>query len=175
MVAGLRSYIAAMGVDVADEVAQGRLILSSESAVSGDGGFDIQAMLQMLEDSLDQALHEGYIGLWATGDMTFEFGSEKNFSKLMEYEYGLEKLFQRRSELKGICQYHTETLTQEGLRQSLRTHQVIFINETLSHVSPYYTPCPSNVVPSVPPDISADTKMDQMIATLCQLQSASLP
>src|ERR1700744_677186 len=32
MVAGLRSYLAAAGVDVAQEVARGRLILSSESA-----------------------------------------------------------------------------------------------------------------------------------------------
>ncbi len=35
-------------------------------------------MLHKLEDALDQALSDGYKGLWATGDMTWEFGSEKN-------------------------------------------------------------------------------------------------
>lgn len=67
MVAGMRSYLAATGMDVAN--------------------------------ALDQALDDGYIGLWVTGDMTWEFGPEKNFAKLLEYEWRLEELFHRRPEL----------------------------------------------------------------------------
>ncbi len=40
-----------------------------------DGSFDVPMMLANLEEALDQALRDGYKGLWATGDMTWEFGS----------------------------------------------------------------------------------------------------
>ena len=39
----------------------------------------------------------------------WEFGPEKNYLKLREYERGLEALFHQRRELQGICQYHLAT------------------------------------------------------------------
>ena len=74
MVAGLRSYIAAAGVDVAQEVARGRLILSSDRQHLADGSFDIDRMLRTLENLLDNSLRDGHTGLWAVGDMTWELG-----------------------------------------------------------------------------------------------------
>jgi hypothetical protein len=139
MVSGLRSCLAAIGVDVASDVAKVRLILSSESDLA-DGGFDADAMLRKLEDALDQALVDGYEGLWASGDMTWEFGSEKDFPKLMDYEYRLEELMQRRPELSGICQYHQDTLPPQTTQMALRTHPMLFINEALSRVNPDYVP-----------------------------------
>ncbi len=73
MVAGMRSYLAAAGIDVAHESAKGSLVLSSEQQHLRGGLFDADAMLQSLEDTLRQALRDGYAGLWATGDMTWEF------------------------------------------------------------------------------------------------------
>jgi len=140
MVAGLRSYLAAIGMDVENDVSENRLVLSSESMASADGGFDVDIMLGKLEDALDQALSDGYKGLWASGDMTWEFGAEKNFGKLMEYEYRLEELFCKRQELCGICQYHQDTLPRDVTRQALLVHRTIFINETLSRVNPNYVP-----------------------------------
>src|SRR6478752_4939357 len=81
MVAGMRSTLAAMGMDVTYEIAKARLVLSSEPVSSGNE-FDCEMMLGKLEDFLDQALNDGYKGLWATGDMTWEFGPSKDFSKL---------------------------------------------------------------------------------------------
>jgi hypothetical protein len=138
MVAGIRSCLAAMGVDVENEVAKARLNLSSESTVAANGSFDSDMMLHKLEVALDQALSDGYTGLWATGDITWEFGSERNFAKLLEYEYQLEELMQRRPELCGVCQYHQDTLPPEASHQALMTHKMIFINATLSRVSPRY-------------------------------------
>ena len=34
-----------------------------------------------------RALDDGYSGLWATGDMSWEFGPAKDFSMLLEYEW----------------------------------------------------------------------------------------
>lgn len=44
-----------------------------------NGVFDVARMLGMLADAVNDALAHGYAGLWATGDMTWELGSEKNF------------------------------------------------------------------------------------------------
>jgi hypothetical protein len=140
MVAGIRSYLAAIDIDVMNDLAQARLVLSSEPVTSADGSFNVDRMLGELEDTLDQALSDGYKGLWATGDMTWEFGSEKNFGKLMEYEYRLEELMHKRPELSGVCQYHQGTLPREVTRQALLTHRAIYINETLARINPLYDP-----------------------------------
>ena len=94
MVAGMRSYLFAAGTDVPKEVVNGRLVLSSDKAHLVKGCFNIDRMLGMLEDAVDQALNDGYRGLWATGDISWQFGPEKDFSKLLEYERRLEDFFQ---------------------------------------------------------------------------------
>lgn len=137
MVAGMRSTLSALGTDVSFEVAKASLILSSEP-VSAGKEFNGGVMLEKLDNILSQAISDGYKGLFATGDMTWEFGPERNFSKLLEYELGLEALFNRRNELCGVCQYHRDTLPPEVLRQSLMAHPSVMINETLSRLNPYY-------------------------------------
>lgn len=138
MVAGIRSYLASTGVDVGAEMDRGSLLLSAGQGHLVGGRFDVGRMLDTLGDALSQALHDGYAGLWATGDMTWEMGPEKDFSKLMDYEWRLEEFFRLHPELSGICQYHAETLPREALRQGLMAHRSIFVNETLSLVNPRY-------------------------------------
>jgi hypothetical protein len=162
MVAGIRSCLASMGIDVASHLAENRFVLSSEP-VTKNQDFDITQMLQKLEDMLDQALNDGYKGLWASGDMTWEFGSEKNFEKLLEYESKLEALFQRRKELHGICQYHYDTLPAQVLRRGLLMHSTVYINETLSRLNPHFI---RSVLPSE--TMAANPMLDEMITELCQ-------
>jgi hypothetical protein len=138
MVAGMRCYLSAAGIDVAREVEQSSLVLSSDQGHLMDGRFDVDRMIRTLEGAIDQALKDGYAGLWATGDMTWELGPQKDFSKLLEYEWRLEELFRKQSALGGICQYHVDTLPDHVLRQGLLSHPLIFVNETLSHINPHY-------------------------------------
>ena len=162
MVAGMRSTLAALGVDVALEASASRLILSCEPVTSG-GDFDIEAMLNKLEDSLNQALNDGYKGLWASGDMTWEFGPKKDFSRLLEYEFRLEELFRKRKELWGVCQYHKDTLPQDVMRKSLLIHPGVFISDTLTRINPHY------LKSLWPADQKTTHKLDQMVATLCDM------
>ena len=163
MVGAMRAHLFAVGIDVPQEEMKGSLALSSHTGHLLNGRFDIERMLRTLEDALDQALNDGYKGLWATGDMDWEFGPEKDFSKLLDYEWRLEELLEKRPALSGICQYHADTLPREVMRQCLLTHQSVFINETLSRLNPHYleqqsfTPRPSN---------NAD--LDKMISCLCE-------
>jgi hypothetical protein len=139
MVAGMRSYLAAAGVDVAHETANARLVLSSERHHLADGRqFDVQQMIGALEEALKQSLRDGYEGLWATGDMTWELGPDKDFSKLLEYEWRLEEFLRTNPRMSGICQYHVETIPRHIAKQGLQSHQSIFLNQTLSVLNPVF-------------------------------------
>lgn len=140
MVAGMRSYLAAEGLDVAEEIGRTNLILTSDQGHLENDHFSVDRMLQTLRNALQQALDDGFEGLWATGDMTWEFGSKKDFSKLLEYEWKLEEFFQDHSALGGVCMYHADTLPRETLRQGILAHPSIYLNETLSRVNPLYLP-----------------------------------
>lgn len=163
MVAGLRSTLAAMDMDVA-ELVKDKLILSSDT-VSPGNRFNAELMLNNLESHLDQAISDGYKGLWASGDMTWEFGPDKDFSSLMEYEIGLEGLFHKRPELCGICQYHQESLPKEAMRKSLLIHPTIVITETLKIVNPHYLKSNRRA------EVAANERLDAMIAELCREQA----
>ncbi len=143
MVAGIRSYLAAAGLDVAQEVNKRSLVLSSEQEHLVNGRFDADRMLSMLGSAVDDAVADGYAGFWAAGDMTWELGSEENFDKLMEYECGLEKMFGSHPALSGICQYHQDTLPDDALQVALSRHRAVYINETLSRLNPIYSPIES--------------------------------
>ena len=94
--------------------------------------------MQSLQDALKQALDDGLQGLWATGDMTWEFGPDKDFSKLLEYEWRLEEFFREHPQMGGLCQYHIETMPRKFLRHGVVSHPSIFINQTLSMINPIY-------------------------------------
>jgi hypothetical protein len=138
MVAGIRSYLAAAGIDVEAEIARGSLVLSAEQGHLIDGHFDVGRMISTLGIALEQALRDGFAGLWATGDMTWEMGPQKDFSRLMDYEWRLEEFMREHPEMSGICQYHAETLPREILRQGLLAHRSLFVNETLALVNPHF-------------------------------------
>ena len=140
MVAGMRSYLAAAGVDVEAEVGASNLILSSDRPHLVDDRFELSAMLRMLRDELDRALRDGYAGLWATGDMTWEMGPDRDLKKLAEYERFLDEFLRAHPQMGGICQYHADTLPKEIVDQGMRLHPAIFINETLSILNTQYDP-----------------------------------
>ncbi len=138
MVAGLRSALYAAGLDVERETAQGSLVLSADSSHLVDGRFDVERMIDTLDVAVKTALADGYAGLFATGDMSWEFGSEQELSKLLQYEWRLEQLFRKHAALSGICQYHCNLLPREAVREGLVSHASLFINETISRLNPHY-------------------------------------
>jgi hypothetical protein len=168
MVAGMRSYLAAAGVDIEHEVGRGSLVLTSEQGHLAEGRFDAERMVETLEAAIQLALRDGYVGLWATGDMTWEMGTEKDFTKLVEYEWRLEKLFAKYPELSGICQYHASTVPRDAMRQGLLVHPTLFVSETLSLLNVHY----------VGPDAfrqgaGRNAELDAMIGQLCRTGSSS--
>lgn len=140
MVAAMRSQLTAAGVDAQRELDKGALILSSDRDHLLSDRFDVDLMLGMLTCAVRQALDDGYNGLWASGDMAWEFGGEKNFSRLLEYEHALQDVFEREPALSGVCQYNMETLPNDVIQWGLWTHHAVYINEMVWQANPYYEP-----------------------------------
>ena len=138
MVAGMQSYLAAEGVDVGSEIARGSLVATSEREYLVNEIFDVSGMVEMLGEALRRALDDGYAGLWATGDMSWEMGSEKNLPKLLEYERRLEEFLEAHPQMSGVCQYRTDTLPASAVIHGRMTHRSLFINETLSLLNADY-------------------------------------
>jgi hypothetical protein len=140
MVDGIRAYLTSSGLNVSEAVVEGRLILSSgQEHLIGDD-FDPVHMLALLKEAHDQALRDGYAGLFATGDMAWEFGPARDYTRLEEYERGLDRFLQANPTMCGICQYHADVLPGEVLHSGLTLHPGIYENERLSRVNPRYLP-----------------------------------
>lgn len=172
MVAEMGSCLGDAGIAVADEVERGALILSSSQDHLLDGQFEIDRMLDGLSVAVDQALCDGYTGLWATGDIRWEFGGETNFAKLLEYEYALERLMQRQPSLCGICQYHIDSLPTDVVQWGLCTHPFLYINEERSQGNPHY--CPARLLTYRRPFVSA-VELQEMIARPSETRAVACP
>ena len=165
-ITALELHLRILGVDVAQETERGSLLLSSGQDHLMNGSFDVDGMIGKLEEAIDVALSDGYRGLWATGDMSWEFGPNRDFAKLIEYERRLEELFTSRTALTGICQYHSDTLPREVMRDGLGSHAGLFINETLSLVNPFYARQPWPFHEALP-----TVTLDRAIEGLCRMGS----
>jgi len=138
MLAAMRAYLAESGLDVERAIRSGSLVLSSDRDHLMNGRFDLKGMLAGLKSALDQALKEDYAGLFATGDMSWEFGPDADFTELMDYEWQLEDFFDAHPQLSGICQYNAGKFPHDVTQQALTAHPAIFINEEMSLPNPHF-------------------------------------
>lgn len=138
MVAGMRWHLTVAGIDLVAETKRGALILSSDQGHLVGGKFDVKRMLRLLHEGLHQALADGYKGLWASGDMTWEFGNEANFDKLLEYERCLEDFMELNPRLSGVCLYHRDLLPAHAIHTALITHPSLYVSANLSEINPRY-------------------------------------
>jgi signal transduction histidine kinase len=138
MVTMVRTALEGRGVDVAAEIARGALILSSERGPE-DAPFDPHAMVAMLIGMIDEAVRDGFAGLCATGDMRWELGRDENFERVLEYEALLERVF-REKPLRGICQYHRDTVPPKAIEAAVRAHRSLYVGGSLNRDNLFYVP-----------------------------------
>src|SRR5262249_23926192 len=101
--------------------------------------FEPRVLIDLLAQSIDAAVKDGYEGLCATGDMRWEFGTDENFDRILEYEARLEQLFHRKP-LRGVCQYHKSTVPSHAIRHALTAHPGAYIGGSLNRENMYYMP-----------------------------------
>lgn len=169
MVAEMHGFLEAKGVDVLAQIRRGALVLSSELNHLNNDTFDMDAMLRGLEEALAQSLDSGYKGLWASGDMSWEFGPARNFSQLLDYEERLEQFFQKNPAIIGVCQYHAATLPREVMRQGLLAHPSVFINESMALLNPHYLESEA-LTSAAEKDPGGESELDSSLDRLLQLE-----
>jgi hypothetical protein len=141
MVSEFKSFLGAQGIDADDETGRGNLLLSStQTHLLGGWQFDVETMIQLISKTLAQALSDGYQGLWATGDMVWEFGPHQDFSKLVPYEVRLENFLRQNANIGGVCQYRADMLPREVVRKGLLVHPRVLVDESSSLLNSWYTP-----------------------------------
>ena len=159
MVSMIEAALRSAGIDVVHETKRGSLVLSSERNLLSDGAFDPHLMLDGLRHLIDTAVRDGFKGLCATGDMSWELAHDRNFERLLEYEALLEQLIQNKP-LRGICQYHRDLVPAQAVRDALMSHRSAFIGGVLNVANPFYTP------PEVL--LSAKTDVAKQVEWMCQ-------
>lgn len=165
MIAGFRSQLYAAGTDVEHEIRRNALVLAGDIEHLDQGRFAIDKMMMLLETAVEQALADGFTGLFATGDMTWEFGPEKDFSKLLEYEWRLEQLFRRQPALAGICQYHRDLMPSDAIREGAISHDGVFLSATLSRLNPLYVPADTLAERQAAAASRLDVTVDDILAS----------
>jgi DNA-binding NarL/FixJ family response regulator len=163
MVARMRSYLTVVGTDVARESTRTSLVLSSDQTLAADGSFDMDQMIDVLHETIQQAVADGYKGLWAVGDMAWEIGPQKDYTRLLEYEWQLEDVFRAEPALHGVCQYQAGAVPPEALHYAALTHTNFFIDENTTRANPRYVHTASAA------DMAAQdrTGLDEVVAHLC--------
>jgi hypothetical protein len=107
---GFRVRLRALGVEVdAAEAGGALLLLTAGEAHLEDGRFECERMLRMLNESLEKALDDGFIGLRTCGDMTWLADTPPGADQVIEYEAVLNELFRNVRGL-GMCQYDRKRL-----------------------------------------------------------------
>lgn len=127
------------GIDTRREADRGALIFSSDRDHLDGGKFEPKAMIDGLCQMIDLAVKDGFNGLWATGDMMWELGSDYNFEYLTEYEALLEQVF-RSKPLLGLCQYHKDVLPPLAVEEALKTHPNVYVGESYAQDNLYFMP-----------------------------------
>jgi len=129
----------ANGVNTMREAGRGAIVFSSDRSHLTTGTFNPRQMVEWLSQAIDEAVHAGFEGLCATGDMRWELGEDGNFDHLLEYEAILEQLF-RDKPLRGICQYHRDIVPAHAVRSALATHRSAYLGKALQRDNFFYIP-----------------------------------
>lgn len=110
------------GVDVDRELERGALIVRGQrETYLRKARFDSSAMLTFLAEAAREAREEGFVGLRATGEMTWAAGREPGREELLLYEELLND-FTAAHGIVGLCQYHVDSFEPDVIEGVTRIH-----------------------------------------------------
>lgn len=155
------------GIDVDAALNKGSLTITSKrETYLKNGYFDPDEMIQFLADSTLQAKKEGYLGLRATGEMSWMFGGEPGTERLIEYEARLNNFLQTHDAL-ALCQYNRTRFSKAILSGAIRTHPIVIVDNKLCD-NFYFIPLRD----FVETNIDSPEQVDQLIKNLVEEERA---
>lgn len=130
VISRLRLALEARGVDTHQELRRGALEIHGEDEVYfADGKFEPQAMMEMLDRSIDEALRQGFAGFRTAGEMSWALSSRKGCDQLPAYEARVNASFPDKAAI-GICQYPVHGFSPRVLESVIASHRMA-LQETM--------------------------------------------
>jgi signal transduction histidine kinase len=128
--------LVAAGLPVVRAVERGALVLATQDETYGrTGRFDPDDMLAFLDERIDEALADGFVGLRATGEASTTIADEL-WPEVLRYEAQLNEYFARRPFL-ALCRFHAACVRPDRVQDLLRTHPVALVRGDLC-ANPFY-------------------------------------
>lgn len=132
-------YLRSDGLEGESYLASGQLnILTTEDTYLQGGVFDPDRMIAFLRTATERALHEGYMALRVTGEMTWSLRGVPDSEQLIEYESKLNTFFPG-SQCLAICQYDRRRFDSGLLLNLLATYPTVVVG-TEVYDNLYYIP-----------------------------------
>jgi len=164
--AALEGVLAEAGVDVAQEAQRGALnLLDTRTAYLIDGQFDPDRMYAVFENTIADALAQGYAGCRFAGEPTWALERADLRPGLLEFEARLNGLFKTRKAA-GFCVYDRSKWPAEVIRDVLRMHPVAVVNDLVCDNNIYYEQTPDASL-----TVSAERQVEWMLSQLRQLRT----
>jgi hypothetical protein len=134
LVRRLPSALEFAGVSYKAEVERNAIELyCTEDVYLKSGRFDVQAMINRLELTIQNAVSEGFNGLRTAGDLGWASASNLSHDTLLLYEKMVQESFPHRPAV-GVCQYPIASFPEKLLDQVLELHQMS-LQEPQAHSS----------------------------------------
>lgn len=111
-------------------------LVYAEEGYCPDGKFSKDEMLKTLSRNADEAIQANFIGLRASGEMSWALKMLDDNEELMQYESQLNEITQTLPVL-ALCQYDTRKFNGETIMDVLKTHPYVAIKGKIIK-NPYY-------------------------------------
>lgn len=130
IISPLRRALESRGVDTHQEIRRGALEIHSEDEVYfPQGAFEPQAMMELLERSIDESLRQGFAGFRTAGEMSWALSGRKGCDQLPAYEEMVNATFPEKAAI-GICQYPVHSFSPAALDSIIAAHRMA-LQETM--------------------------------------------
>lgn len=115
------------GIDARKAERAGSLLMLTKHAAHLQGGrFDSERMLRMLNEAVEAALNDGYIGLRTCGDMSWLLDEAPGSDQVMEYEAVLNEFFASVRGT-GMCLYDRSRLPAALVTRAVQEHATVMV------------------------------------------------
>ena len=122
-----RAALGAIGLDPAALCGRGALILvTPEQAYLAGGYFELERMLELIDQAIDQAVNDGFSGLRGCGDMSWLLAGAPGSEQAVSYEAVLGQFLSGRRAC-AMCQYNRQRLPLPMIDMALATHSTAVI------------------------------------------------
>jgi HTH-type transcriptional regulator, bacterioopsin transcriptional activator and related proteins len=124
-----------LGLDPEHEIKRGALRFHTEEEIYyPHGQFEPERMMELLMQSIQQAVKDGFLGFRTAGELSWAARGDKNCNQVIGYEHMVQECFPGRPAI-GLCQYHLNVFSRETLNSVLAAHKLHLVEENDHHSS----------------------------------------